>query len=232
MSMVQQVSRQEARKADTRGKILDAARTLFAQVGYNPATIDQIANHAGVGRGTFYMHFAGKAALLQAMYLDFQKGIRPLLEGLGKYTEVDEAHVCVWINQYIDFLVSQAASLRALAIVTHAGNGAFLEREYWHGFALDAFGTRIPAFRIAAERQYPEITARAQLILFQLEGLAMALALDNWNADRDIIISELAKTILAFIAKTVAPPESRKKKAVTLLKKSNRVPVLRPPEAR
>jgi len=205
--MVQQVSRQEARKAETRGKILDAARTLFAQVGYNAATIDQIANHAAVGRGTFYMHFTGKAALLQALYLDFQTGLRPLLEELGDYTKVDQEHVCVWINRYIDFLVSQAASLRALTIVTHAGSGTFLEREYWHALALDAFGTRIPAFRIAAARQFPDITAKAQLILFQLEGLATALALGNWNADRDIIISELAKTILIFIVQAAGLPD-------------------------
>jgi AcrR family transcriptional regulator len=202
MSTLQPITRQQARKAKTRLKILDAARILFTQVGYNPTTIDQITNHAGVGRGTFYMHFTGKAALLEAMYIDFRNGLLPLLEELGKYSSIDERHVCIWINRYVEFLVSQASSMLAMSNASHAGGGAFFEREHWHALALDAFGSRIPAFRIAAERIDRAITARAHLILFQLAGFATASALDNWNADREIIISELAKTIMNFIAET------------------------------
>jgi AcrR family transcriptional regulator len=202
MSATRPVTRQEARKAKTRSKILDSARILFAQVGYNPTTIDQITNHAGVGRGTFYMHFTGKASLLEEMYLDFRNGLLPVLEELGEYGSLDEPHVCVWINRYVEFLASQASSVLAMSNASHAGGGTFYEREHWHSMALDAFGSRIPAFRIAAERIDPAITARAQLILFQLEGFATACALQNWSADRDVTILELARNIINFIAQT------------------------------
>jgi AcrR family transcriptional regulator len=202
MSTIEPITRQEARKAKTRLKILDAARILFTQVGYTATTIDQITNLAGVGRGTFYMHFTGKAALLQEMLLDFRNEIFPLLQELGDYTSVDELHVCVWINKYIEFLVSHSSSVLAMSNASHAGENAFFGREQWHALALDAFGSRIPAFRIAAQRIYLTLTARAQLIIFQVEGFATACAFQNWSADRNVMVSELAKTIMKFIAQT------------------------------
>lgn len=57
------------RRADAirnRKRILDAARELFAEHGYD-AQIDAIARRAGVGVGTVYRHFPNKEDLLGAL---------------------------------------------------------------------------------------------------------------------------------------------------------------------
>jgi AcrR family transcriptional regulator len=46
--------------------ILDAAVTLIAEVGYDRATIDAIAERAGVGKPTIYRRWAGKPELVAA----------------------------------------------------------------------------------------------------------------------------------------------------------------------
>ena len=49
-----------ARKQVSRRKLLDAARSLFIERGYHDTRPQDIARAAGVGHGTFYLHFADK----------------------------------------------------------------------------------------------------------------------------------------------------------------------------
>jgi AcrR family transcriptional regulator len=52
--------------ARNREKVLEAARQLFAEQGYE-VPLDEIATKAGVGPGTVYRHFPTKQALFQAV---------------------------------------------------------------------------------------------------------------------------------------------------------------------
>ena len=51
-------------KIESRKKIIKAARSVFANVGFDKATIDQIMAEAGMTRGGFNKHFPNKTALL------------------------------------------------------------------------------------------------------------------------------------------------------------------------
>jgi TetR/AcrR family transcriptional repressor of nem operon len=50
-------------KAETRGRIVEAARRLFNRQGFEQVSIDEIMKDAGLTRGGFYKHFASKDAL-------------------------------------------------------------------------------------------------------------------------------------------------------------------------
>lgn len=54
-------------KADTRTKILESARSVFARCGYNGATLDQVAADAGMTKGAVYWHYASKQDLYVAL---------------------------------------------------------------------------------------------------------------------------------------------------------------------
>ena len=53
-------SRQQRRTQRTVLKLLNAARTVFAEKGLDLARIDEITERADVGKGTFYYHFSSK----------------------------------------------------------------------------------------------------------------------------------------------------------------------------
>ncbi|HEY1403520.1 MAG TPA: TetR/AcrR family transcriptional regulator [Pyrinomonadaceae bacterium] len=53
--MISTITREEVREA-----ILDAADHLLARYGYRKMTMDDIAREVGIGKGTIYLHFAGK----------------------------------------------------------------------------------------------------------------------------------------------------------------------------
>ena len=52
----------------TRLALVVAARELFGERGYAATSIDEVASRAGVTKGAFYHHFAGKADLFQEVY--------------------------------------------------------------------------------------------------------------------------------------------------------------------
>ena len=62
--------RRQQQKAETRALILNAARALFEERGFDGTTMRVLAAEAGVGLGTIFSHFPDKAALLMATLLD------------------------------------------------------------------------------------------------------------------------------------------------------------------
>jgi AcrR family transcriptional regulator len=50
-------------------RILDAAADLVLRWGYKRVTIEEVAKHAGVGKGTVYLHFATRASLFMCVLM-------------------------------------------------------------------------------------------------------------------------------------------------------------------
>jgi AcrR family transcriptional regulator len=57
----------ERRLEHTRSLLLDAAEEVFAEKGFTPATLDDIAHAAGYTKGAIYKHFATKEDLFLAV---------------------------------------------------------------------------------------------------------------------------------------------------------------------
>ena len=74
--------------ADTRHKVLQAARQLFLKVGaagFQRISIEALAEHAGVGRTTVFQQFGSRSGLLQALEHETcaRAGFDKLLRELG-----------------------------------------------------------------------------------------------------------------------------------------------------
>ena len=63
-------TRRQKQKKKTRSIILDAARSLFSEIGFADTTIRNIAKNAEVGFGTVFNHFPDKSSLLIATLID------------------------------------------------------------------------------------------------------------------------------------------------------------------
>ena len=59
--------RREGRKAESRRRILEAARDVFFRDGFMEANLDEVASKAGVAKGTLYRYFDSKAELYVAV---------------------------------------------------------------------------------------------------------------------------------------------------------------------
>lgn len=63
--------------AQTRRRLLQAARELISAWGYDAVTVDQIVERSGVAKGTFYHYFKSKDAMMahicQSLYQELQE---------------------------------------------------------------------------------------------------------------------------------------------------------------
>lgn len=66
---------QAERTAATRALLLDSARKLFADKGFNAVSTEAIVAAAGVTRGALYHQFDDKAALFAAVYEDVERDL-------------------------------------------------------------------------------------------------------------------------------------------------------------
>lgn len=99
--------RRARRQAETRKRLLTAARKVFADTGVANATIAQIAKTADVGFGTFYLHFQTKEEAYLAV---INEGFAKLDEQLDQILEVAPVQQLSWsqvinlqIRQFFDF---------------------------------------------------------------------------------------------------------------------------------
>jgi AcrR family transcriptional regulator len=62
--IVERSSQDRRQRAD---RILDSARDLLLRWGYRRVTIDELAGHAGVGKGTIYLHWRSREDVFHAV---------------------------------------------------------------------------------------------------------------------------------------------------------------------
>jgi TetR/AcrR family transcriptional regulator len=63
-----ELSRREREKLNRRNEILQAARKVFAEKGYDVATVDDVAATAELSKGTIYLYFQNKADLFLSTF--------------------------------------------------------------------------------------------------------------------------------------------------------------------
>lgn len=68
------VSRKE-KAVQTKNKIYESAEYLFSKYGCETVNVDDIVKHAGVAKGSFYVHFESKDALIAVLIRDYVKKI-------------------------------------------------------------------------------------------------------------------------------------------------------------
>ncbi|MBI2706594.1 MAG: TetR/AcrR family transcriptional regulator, partial [Actinobacteria bacterium] len=75
------------RSENTRRRLLDVARALFAERGYDATPIEEILARTGLSKGAFYHHFPDKRELLAAVYEDIEQELVPRLAAAGRGPE-------------------------------------------------------------------------------------------------------------------------------------------------
>ena len=99
MSQLQQ--RREEEKEQRRAEIVDAAEAVYAEVGWDTATIDQVAKRARLSRALVYVYFKDKQDLhfaiveraLADLYNRFKEAVLVPKTGMAKVEAIGQAYV-------------------------------------------------------------------------------------------------------------------------------------------
>jgi AcrR family transcriptional regulator len=82
---------QERRRQRTRDLLLDAAKEVFAQKGFEGASLEEIAEAAGYTRGAIYKHFGSKEELFLAVNKRWNEAfLETYVENIDPSTPIEE----------------------------------------------------------------------------------------------------------------------------------------------
>jgi AcrR family transcriptional regulator len=94
-------------RVQRREQVLAAAQEVFVASGYHAASMDEIADRAGVSKPVLYQHFPGKLelylALLDAHLADLVSRVRDALAS----TADNHERVAASVSAYFDFVAAQ-----------------------------------------------------------------------------------------------------------------------------
>lgn len=126
---------------DTREKILTAADTLFAEVGYDAATTREIALLSGVNKALIHYHFKSKEALLESILDRYYERLTVVLgeslSGDGSFLDRTKGMV----DAYIDFLSENRNFART--VQREASGGKHVDRVRAHMVPIFEMGIEL-----------------------------------------------------------------------------------------
>jgi AcrR family transcriptional regulator len=96
--------RREATKAANRAAILDAARAVFADVGYGGASVRDIIRRTELASGTFYNYFPDKESLFRAVLEQSAEKVRARVRAARREAGSLEEFVAAGYREYFGFL--------------------------------------------------------------------------------------------------------------------------------
>jgi AcrR family transcriptional regulator len=97
--------KREQTKAQNRAAILQAAREVFAEVGYDAAGVRDIVRHTQLASGTFYNYFPDKEAVFRAVLDESAQQVRRKLRGARARANTLEEFVGDAYRAWFEFLV-------------------------------------------------------------------------------------------------------------------------------
>ncbi|MBV9952030.1 MAG: TetR/AcrR family transcriptional regulator [Acidimicrobiia bacterium] len=104
-----------ARGLRTQQRILDGALQVFAEQGYDRATLDRIAQVAGCSRVSIYQYFSGKDDVFRQLAGQVARQLRASMEALDPITPdaAGLAALQAWITRYADIRARYEPVFRA-----------------------------------------------------------------------------------------------------------------------
>jgi AcrR family transcriptional regulator len=107
--------KREQTKAANRLAILDAAREVFGEMGFEAATVRDIIRRTGLSVGAFYNYYRSKEEVFEALADDGARRFRPILHAQSEHASDFQSYLRAAVTAYFEFCASEMAALRGHA---------------------------------------------------------------------------------------------------------------------
>ena len=104
---IEPVGKRERTKVANRQAILAAARRVFAQMGYEAASVRDIIRGTELASGTFYNYFRSKEEVFEAIADDAASRFKPLLRAAREYANSFEDYLRSAFEAYFHFIADE-----------------------------------------------------------------------------------------------------------------------------
>ena len=195
----------EQSKANTRERLLDAARSVFASRGFRGASVEEIASEAGFSTGALYSNFDGKEDLfLVLMEHELDVHAREIAEAVRSRSSISER--------------ATGGARRWMTMIEREPDLLLLFMEFWAYGVRDASIRPKVAERFAQMRRVLteliaqgvrdfdlELALPAEQLAVAIDALADGIARQKL-ADPDAVPDELMGKVLSLLFAAVTRP--------------------------
>jgi len=193
------VARLDRRKAESRQRLLAAARALFIARGYHATRPQDIARAADVGHGTFYLHFQDKRdcflAFAEQARLELEAFIHPRLAAVRGV----EAQLRAMLAAILDYAGQNPGVLKAaltdLSVIAAEEAPAETLADRWAAAWAEHLRAGMGHGTIYSDYD-------AAVIGHAIIGLVQGGARHRDRLDRDALIDNLTR----FLVRALVPP--------------------------
>ncbi|WP_397452892.1 TetR/AcrR family transcriptional regulator [Pseudomonas sp. NA-150] len=182
--------------------IMDEASAVFAEKGYDAATMTEIAARSGTAIGSLYRFFPSKEAIADALLSRYAE---QALEGLAELQHnAADLTLDSLAGALIDFMLA-LQSRRSMVLTLVDARGAGLDvrqrfREALRASVASLLRTALPAISEAKS------TVMATILLHTLKAIP-AIA-EEEPATRSVLLAEFRELLRHYLTSAKAPPET------------------------
>ncbi|HEX7761965.1 MAG TPA: TetR/AcrR family transcriptional regulator [Caulobacteraceae bacterium] len=104
--------KREQTKSANRQAILEAARDVFSEMGFEAATVRDIIRRTNLSVGAFYNYYRSKEEVFDALADDGARRFRPILHAAALKATDFESYLRAAVGAYFNFLAEEQAGVR------------------------------------------------------------------------------------------------------------------------
>lgn len=189
-----------AQGRETMRRLLDAGRAVFEQRGFHAARVDDVVQMARTSHGTFYLYFANKEDLFNALARDAMAEMGKLADELPTLEpgEAGRQAVRAWVARFCDLYEAHAIILRILSDADVVNKELWSEGEKVLSQLTETITQRTEQARaVGAIHPAVNVTLTATACVLMLERFNTFLRSGMLELSRDEVVDTLAPIVYA-----------------------------------
>ncbi|GIH74894.1 TetR/AcrR family transcriptional regulator [Planobispora longispora] len=180
------------RGAATRDQLIAIATRLFAEHGYEGASIEAVLQESGLSKGALYHHYAGKDALFEAVLesveADAGAKIAEAVREIDDPAEALRTGVLTWIRLAGDPVIRRIVLIDAPSVLGWERWRALEERH--------AFGMLKAALHATGALPEDQVDLHAHVLLAGINEIALLVARSGDGGNAEAVVGELLRRLL------------------------------------
>lgn len=191
------------KKKEKRQLILEAAVQEFARKGYHNTRMEEIAQTAGIGKGTIYEYFESKLKLFQAMMEDSLRAYFVTLEENGQKPVTMEQRLTKLVESHISFCLANKELTRVVFWDPDTFDSEL--RDWTVSIRAEKLQRTADLIREGIDqgevRSDLDIRIMSEVILHTLGAFWYPLVVEGWDADPAVMARQYTEIIMNGIRK-------------------------------
>ena len=185
--------------AERKQQIYEAAVACFGRQGYHLTTMDDIANEAGLSKGSLYWYFDSKKALFIAMFREVMEQFELTWEAVAasndSATEKVLAMLSLLRGEFKEFASFFGVMMEAWAQTLHDEDVVELLNDFYQPYVR--LMTQIIEQGIANnEFRVTNVEATTLVLLSMFDGVTLAIGMGVFNYDWDELFDAVSELTL------------------------------------